>query len=159
QEAELQDRLRVDEALALYAALYANPRPAEPLLEQWGLTDKRRSEFRQLSGGQKQRLFIALALINNPELVFLDELTSSLDPQARRLSWGLVRQVRDAGTTVVLVTHSMEEAERLCDRVAVIDRGRLVAFGSPDELTRIGGTGQRVRFSTNARFRREMLID
>lgn len=157
QEAELQERLRVEEGVKLYAAFYANPRPAAPLLDQWGLSTKRRSEFRQLSGGQKQRLFIALALINNPELVFLDELTSGLDPQARRLSWDLVRQVRESGTTVVLVTHAMEEAEHLCDRVAVIDRGKVVAIGSPDELTRQASAEQRVRFSTNERFQAEML--
>jgi len=157
QEAELQDRLRVHEAVQLYASFYAQPRPTTPLLEQWGLADKRDAEFRQLSGGQKQRLFIALALINNPELVFLDELTARLDPQARRLSWDLVRQVRACGTTVILVTHVMEEIERLCDRVAVIDHGKLVALGTPEELTHRASGEQRVHFSANGRFHVDML--
>ena len=157
QEAELQDRLRVHEAVQLYASFYAQPRPTTPLLEQWGLADKRDAEFRQLSGGQKQRLFIALALINNPELVFLDELTARLDPQARRLSWDLVRQVRACGTTVILVTHVMEEIERLCDRVAVIDHGKLVALGTPEELTHRASGEQRVHFSANGSFHVDML--
>jgi ABC-2 type transport system ATP-binding protein len=104
------------------------------LLERLGLTDKRNAWFMTLSGGQKQRLFIALALINDPELVFLDELTTGLDPQARRAIWDLVRGIRDRGKTVVLTTHLMEEAERLCDRVAVIDHGRVVDVGAPSEL-------------------------
>ena len=104
------------------------------LLEQLGLSDKRNAWFMTLSGGQKQRLFIALALINDPELVFLDELTTGLDPQARRAIWELVRGIRERGKTVFLTTHLMEEAERLCDRVAIIDHGRIIDIGTPAEL-------------------------
>jgi ABC-2 type transport system ATP-binding protein len=104
------------------------------LIEQLGLGDKRNAWFMTLSGGQKQRLFIALALINDPELVFLDELTTGLDPQARRAIWDLVRGIRQRGKTVFLTTHLMEEAERLCDRVAIIDDGRIVDIGAPAEL-------------------------
>ena len=106
------------------------------LLEQLGLSEKRNAWFMTLSGGQKQRLFIALALINDPELVFLDELTTGLDPQARRAIWDLVRGIRDRGKTVFLTTHLMEEAERLCDRVAILDHGRLVDIGTPAALVR-----------------------
>ena len=104
------------------------------LIEQLGLSDKRHAWFMTLSGGQKQRLFIALALINDPEVVFLDELTTGLDPQARRAIWDLVRDIRQRGKTVFLTTHLMEEAERLCDRVAIIDHGRIVDIGAPSEL-------------------------
>jgi ABC-2 type transport system ATP-binding protein len=106
------------------------------LIEQLGLSEKRNAWFMTLSGGQKQRLFIALALINDPELVFLDELTTGLDPQARRAIWELVRGIRQRGKTVFLTTHLMEEAERLCDRVAILDHGRLVDIGSPQALVR-----------------------
>jgi ABC-2 type transport system ATP-binding protein len=106
------------------------------LIEQLGLSDKRNAWFMTLSGGQKQRLFIALALINDPELVFLDELTTGLDPQARRAIWDLVRGIRQRGKTVFLTTHLMEEAERLCDRVAIIDHGRIIDIGTPAELVR-----------------------
>ena len=104
------------------------------LLEQLGLSDKRDAWFMTLSGGQKQRLFIALALINDPEVVFLDELTTGLDPQARRAIWDLVRGIRVRGKTVFLTTHLMEEAERLCDRVAIIDHGLIVDVGTPAQL-------------------------
>jgi ABC-2 type transport system ATP-binding protein len=109
-------------------------------MEQWGLAEKRNAPFASLSGGQRQRLFVALALVNDPEVVFLDEMTAGLDPAARRVAWGLIRGVRDRGTTVVLVTHYMDEAEQLCDRVAVIDRGRVAAVDTPDGLiNRFGG--------------------
>jgi ABC-2 type transport system ATP-binding protein len=136
QEAQLQKRIKVREAVDLWASLY--PRSVDPgaLLEQLGLTDKRNAWFMTLSGGQKQRLFIALALINDPEVVFLDELTTGLDPQARRAIWDLVRGIRQRGKTVFMTTHLMEEAERLCDRVAVIDHGRIVDIGSPASLVR-----------------------
>jgi ABC-2 type transport system ATP-binding protein len=134
QEAQLQKRIKVHEAIALWASLYANPLPADRLLEQLGLTEKRNAWFMTLSGGQKQRLFIALALINDPELVFLDELTTGLDPQARQAIWELVRGIRGRGKTVLLTTHLMEEAERLCDRVAIIDRGRIVDVDTPSGL-------------------------
>jgi ABC-2 type transport system ATP-binding protein len=134
QEAQLQKRIKVREAVALWASLYKQPLDGERLLDQLGLGQKRNAWFMTLSGGQKQRLFIALALINDPELVFLDELTTGLDPQARRAIWELVRGIRARGKTVFLTTHLMEEAERLCDRVAIIDRGRIVDVGAPAEL-------------------------
>jgi ABC-2 type transport system ATP-binding protein len=136
QEAQLQKRIKVWEAVALWASLYRKPVDGDRLIEQLGLSDKRNAWFMTLSGGQKQRLFIALALINDPELVFLDELTTGLDPQARRAIWDLVRGIRQRGKTVFLTTHLMEEAERLCDRVAIIDHGRIVDIGSPAELVR-----------------------
>jgi len=136
QEAQLQKRIKVKEAVALWASLYPRPVDGARLLEQLGLGDKRDAWFMTLSGGQKQRLFIALALINDPELVFLDELTTGLDPQARRAIWDLVRGIRDRGKTVLLTTHLMEEAERLCDRVAIIDHGRIVDADTPAGLVR-----------------------
>jgi ABC-2 type transport system ATP-binding protein len=134
QEAQLQKRIKVREAVALWSSLYRKPVDGDRLIEQLGLGDKRNAWFMTLSGGQKQRLFIALALINDPELVFLDELTTGLDPQARRAIWDLVRDVRQRGKTVFLTTHLMEEAERLCDRVAIIDHGRIVDIGTPADL-------------------------
>ena len=136
QEAQLQKRIKVREAVGLWASLYEKPLDGDRLLEQLGLTEKRNAWFMSLSGGQKQRLFIALALINDPELVFLDELTTGLDPQARRAIWDLVRGIRERGKTVFLTTHLMEEAERLCDRVAIIDHGRIVDIDTPDGLVR-----------------------
>ena len=136
QEAQLQKRIKVWEAVDLWASLYANPVDGNRLLDQLGMREKRDAWFMTLSGGQKQRLFIALALIHDPELVFLDELTTGLDPQARRAIWDLVRGIRDRGKTVFLTTHLMEEAERLCDRVAVLDHGRIIDVGTPSELIR-----------------------
>jgi ABC-2 type transport system ATP-binding protein len=136
QEAQLQKRIKVREAVALWASLYKTRVDADRLLEQLGLAEKRHAWFMTLSGGQKQRLFIALALINDPEVVFLDELTTGLDPQARRAIWDLVRGIRARGKTVFLTTHLMEEAERLCDRVAIIDHGRIVDMDSPAGLVR-----------------------
>jgi len=135
QQAQLQKRIKVWEAVDLWASLYQKKATdGERLLEQLGLTDKRNAWFMNLSGGQKQRLFIALALINDPEVVFLDELTTGLDPQARRAIWDLVRGIRERGKTVFLTTHLMEEAERLCDRVAIIEHGRIIDMDSPDKL-------------------------
>src|ERR1700685_2403109 len=137
QEAQLQKRIKVWEAVDLWASLYRKKAvDGERLLEQLGLRDKRNAWFMTLSGGQKQRLFIALALINDPELVFLDELTTGLDPQARRAIWDLVRGIRERGKTVFLTTHLMEEAERLCDRVAIIEHGRIIDIGTPAGLVR-----------------------
>jgi ABC-2 type transport system ATP-binding protein len=137
QQAQLQKRIKVWEAVHLWAALYRRPTTdGERLLDQLGLAEKRNAWFMNLSGGQKQRLFIALALINDPEVVFLDELTTGLDPQARRAIWELVRGIRARGKTVFLTTHLMEEAERLCDRVAIIERGRIIDIGTPDQLIR-----------------------
>ena len=137
QQAQLQKRIKVWEAVDLWASLYQKKAiDAERLLEQLGLVEKRNTWFMNLSGGQKQRLFIALALINDPEVVFLDELTTGLDPQARRAIWELVRGIRERGKTVFLTTHLMEEAERLCDRVAIIEHGRVIDIDRPDSLVK-----------------------
>lgn len=144
QDSSLPDRLRVGEALRLFAD---SPEQAERAVNDWQLGDLTRVPFAGLSGGQRQRLFLALALVNRPELVFLDELTQGLDPDARRSVWALIERVRDHGTTVVLVTHFMEEAEVLCDRVAVMTAGRLVAQGTPAQLIDRHGRGVRVRFA------------
>jgi ABC-2 type transport system ATP-binding protein len=137
QQAQLQKRIKVWEAVDLWASLYQKKSiDATHLLEQLGLTDKRNAWFMNLSGGQKQRLFIALALINDPEVVFLDELTTGLDPQARHAIWGLVRGIRERGKTVFLTTHLMEEAERLCDRVAIMEHGRIIDIDTPESLVR-----------------------
>ena len=137
QEAQLQKRIKVKEAVHLWANLYGRKvSDGEKLLEQLGLAEKRSSWFMTLSGGQKQRLFIVLALINDPEVVFLDELTTGLDPQSRRAIWELVRGIRERGKTVFLTTHLMEEAEKLCDRVAIIEHGRIIDMDSPDALIR-----------------------
>jgi ABC-2 type transport system ATP-binding protein len=137
QEAQLQKRIKVKEAVHLWANLYGRKiSDGEKLLEQLGLAEKRNSWFMTLSGGQKQRLFIVLALINDPEVVFLDELTTGLDPQSRRAIWELVRGIRERGKTVFLTTHLMEEAEKLCDRVAIIEHGKIVDMDSPEALIR-----------------------
>ena len=135
QQAQLQKRIKVWEAVDLWTSLYKKKAvDGERLLEQLGLIDKRNAWFMNLSGGQKQRLFIALALINDPEVVFLDELTTGLDPQSRRAIWELVRGIRERGKTVFLTTHLMEEAERLCDRVAIIEHGRIIDIDTPAGL-------------------------
>jgi len=136
QQAQLQKRIKVREAVDLWASLYPRPVDGDALLERLGLADKRQAWFMTLSGGQKQRLFIALALIHDPDVVLLDELTTGLDPQARRAIWDLVREIRARGKTVLLTTHLMEEAERLCDRVAIVERGRIVDIGTPAGLVR-----------------------
>ena len=150
QSSALPDHVRVGEALDLFSAILPGGQDWREVMKQWGLADKRRASFHSLSGGQRQRLFIALALVNGPELVFLDEMTTGLDPAARRVAWDLVREVRDRGTTVVLVTHFMEEAERLCDRIAVMDAGRIVAEGTPAQLTAQHAEYVTVIFSTDA---------
>jgi ABC-2 type transport system ATP-binding protein len=140
QEAALPDRLRVWEALDLFASLAPAATDWRVLMDQWGLAGKRTASFASLSGGQRQRLFVALALVNDPEVVFLDELTQGLDPAARRVAWGLIRAIQERGATVVLVTHYMDEAEQLCDRIAVVDGGRVVATDTPQGLiSRFGG--------------------
>jgi ABC-2 type transport system ATP-binding protein len=137
QQAQLQKRIKVWEAVDLWASLYGKKAlDGENLLDQLGLTEKRSDWFMNLSGGQKQRLFIALALINDPEVVFLDELTTGLDPQARHAIWNLVRAIRERGKTVFLTTHLMEEAERLCDRVAIIEHGKIIDIDTPESLVR-----------------------
>lgn len=145
QQSNLPDRMKVWEALDLYSAFYESPVDWKNLLKQLGLEEKRDARFGKLSGGQKQRLFIALALLPNPNLVFLDELTTGLDPQARHTIWDLVRSVRDQGKTIYLTTHFMEEAERLCDRVAILDHGKIVALDTPRAL--IGKLAQHERVS------------
>ncbi|GAB2475077.1 ABC transporter ATP-binding protein [Xylanimonas ulmi] len=134
QESHLHDKITVEEALRLYAAFYSDPADVEELLTLLDLQDKRRTQFAKLSGGQKQRLSIALALVGRPKVAILDELTTGLDPAARRATWDLVERVRATGVTILLVTHFMDEAERLCDRLVIIDRGRVVATGTPGEL-------------------------
>ncbi|MFF7755072.1 ABC transporter ATP-binding protein [Streptomyces sp. NPDC007971] len=136
QQSELQPRLTVREALELYAAFYPDPADWRPLAERLGLTAKLGTRFGKLSGGQQQRLSIALALIGSPRVVVLDELTTGLDPRARRDTWQLIEDVRASGVTVLLVTHFMEEAQRLCDRIAVVDRGRVAALDTPAGLVR-----------------------
>ncbi len=149
QESALPDRIKVWEALDLFASVASKALDWHVLLEQWGLADKRKANFANLSGGQKQRLFIALSLVNNPEVVFLDEMTTGLDPAARRVAWDLIRAVRDRGTTIVLVTHFMDEAENLCDRVAIVDKGKIVASDTPQGLIASHATAVRVIFSTD----------
>jgi len=150
QESELADHLRVWETLDLYASFYPAPRDWEGLIEDLGLADKRNTAFRKLSGGQKQRLSIALALVGNPKIAILDELTTGLDPQARRDTWQLIEDVRAGGVTVVLVTHFMEEAERLADRIALIDEGRVVALDTPAGIVSRVDTEHRLRFRPSA---------
>jgi len=147
QESALPRHLHVEEALRLFASFYERSADADDLIERLGLSDKRSAAFSKLSGGQKQRLFIALALVSKPEVVFFDELTTGLDPQARHSMWELVRDVRDSGCTVVLTTHSMEEAERLCDRVLIIDHGAVVAVDTPDALVSSLGAERRLVFT------------
>ncbi|WP_262063793.1 ABC transporter ATP-binding protein [Streptomyces sp. STR69] len=150
QESELQAKLTVREALELYAALYPHPADWQPLAERLGLTAKLTTRFAKLSGGQKQRLFIALALIGNPRVVVLDELTTGLDPRARRDTWQLIEEVRASGVTVLLVTHFMEEAQRLCDRIAVIDKGKVAALDTPDGLIRRSAGSTVISFTPSA---------
>jgi ABC-2 type transport system ATP-binding protein len=148
QKSQLPDQLTVGEVLDLFASFYPDPAPWPALVERLGLSEKKNSWVSKLSGGQLQRVFIALALINRPKLVFLDELTTGLDPQARRSIWDLVREVRAGGCTVFLTTHYMEEAETLCDRVAIVDHGKIVALDTPAALVGNLGADTRVLFET-----------
>ncbi|MEU6145828.1 ABC transporter ATP-binding protein [Streptomyces sp. NPDC047081] len=150
QESELQPKLTVREALEMYASFYPSPLDWAPLAERLGLTAKLTTRFGKLSGGQKQRLFIALALIGNPRVVVLDELTTGLDPRARRDAWELIEDVRAGGVTVLLVTHFMEEAQRLCDRIAVIDKGRVAALDTPAGLIRRSAGATVISFTPSA---------
>lgn len=159
QEAHLPDNLKVWEAMDMYAAFYERHLDWEELLEDLGLAEKRNTAFRKLSGGQKQRLFIALALLHDPELVFLDELTTGLDPRARRVIWDLVREVRQRGKTIFLTTHYMDEAESLCDRVAIIDRGKLVALDTPASLIQGLEISERVIFRSGEQGTTGLLAD
>ncbi|MCH5674234.1 ABC transporter ATP-binding protein [Streptomyces gilvus] len=150
QQSELQPKLTVREALRLYASFYPHPLDWAPLAERLGLTPKLSTRFGKLSGGQKQRLFIALALVGNPRVVVLDELTTGLDPRARRDTWQLIEDVRASGVTVLLVTHFMEEAQRLCDRIAVIDQGRVAALDTPAGLIRRSAGATVISFTPSA---------
>jgi ABC-2 type transport system ATP-binding protein len=147
QESSLPHRMKVWEALDLFSGLQPGGPPWRTVMDEWGLTQKASAYFGSLSGGQRQRLLVALALVNRPRLVFLDEMTTGLDPAARRATWQLIERIRDAGTTVVLVTHFMDEAERLCDRLAVVAAGRVVDTGSPAELVARSTDGVTVEFS------------
>jgi ABC-2 type transport system ATP-binding protein len=150
QQSRLPDQLRVAEALELFSSFYPDPADWRELMEVLGITAKASTPFRKLSGGQQQRLSIALALVGNPRAAVLDELTTGLDPQARRDTWDLIEGVRERGVTIVLVTHFMEEAERLCDRVALIDAGRVVALDTPAALAQRVETEQRIQFRPSA---------
>ncbi|MEJ2668654.1 MAG: ABC transporter ATP-binding protein [Deinococcales bacterium] len=147
QSSALPSRVKVNEALRLFASFY--PRPVDPrsLLDRLGLTDKGDAYVATLSGGQRQRVFIALALVNGPDLVFLDELTTGLDPQARLAIWNVIREIRDSSTTVVLTTHYMEEAETLCDRVAIVDHGNIIALDTVPALLRSASTSHTLSFT------------
>jgi ABC-2 type transport system ATP-binding protein len=150
QEGQLPDRIQVWEALDLYASFYDRPADWTGLLDRLGLAEKRNTPYAKLSGGQKQRLSIALALVGTPEIAILDELTTGLDPQARRDTWAVIEELREGGVTIVLVTHFMEEAERLADRVALIDSGKLVALDTPAGLVARADDQQRIRFRPSA---------
>ncbi|MEV4564949.1 ABC transporter ATP-binding protein [Nonomuraea sp. NPDC049419] len=150
QSAALPEKIKVREALDLYASFYPDPADWHELIDRVGLGGKRDTQFRNLSGGQRQRLSVALALVGRPRVAVLDELTTGLDPQARRDTWELIEQVRASGVTIVLVTHFMEEAERLCDRLALIDAGRVVATDTPEGLIAQVGGDQRLRFRPSA---------
>ncbi|CAM5276145.1 ABC transporter ATP-binding protein [Streptomyces atroolivaceus] len=146
QESSFPDAIKVAEALELYSSFYRDPADWRELMERVGLTQKRNAHYKALSGGQKQRLSIALALVGNPKVAILDELTTGLDPQARRDTWSLIERVRDTGVTILLVTHFMDEAERLSDRIAVIDGGRVAAVDTPAGLIAQASAVQQVRF-------------
>lgn len=152
QESELPDRIKVRETMELFSSFYSRTLEWKDILDNLALLDKSEAYFSDLSGGQKRRLFVALALVGDPEIVFLDELTSGLDPQARRIIWELVTKLRDEGRTIFLSTHYMDEAERLCDRVAIIDHGRIIALDTPDRLISSLGFGIRVIFTASGNF-------
>lgn len=157
QESRFQDRAKVREVVETFAALYPDPVEVGPLLDRLGLTEKAETQYARLSGGQQQRVSIAVALVGRPDVVILDELTTGLDPQARRDTWSLVEDLKDSGVTIILVTHFMEEAERLADRLALIDDGRLVAVDTPRGLVESVGLDQHLRFSTAATVEDEWL--
>lgn len=158
QSSALPERLRIAEAIQLFAHARRIPVDVDATIATWRLEALRDRAFGSLSGGEQQRLFVALALLGDPELVLLDELTTGLDPSARHATWDLIRQVRDRGTTVVLVTHFMDEAEMLCDRVAIMDRGQIVACDTPRALTAHGGEPVTITFSADGGYRPEHLL-
>lgn len=149
QESRFHDRVKVREVVETFASFYPDPLDVPALLERLGLDGKADTLYSRLSGGQQQRVSIAVALVGRPRAVILDELTTGLDPQARRETWGLVEELQDSGVTIVLVTHFMEEAERLADHLALIDEGRLVALDTPRGLVDSVGLEQRLRFTTS----------
>ena len=149
QTAALPPKITVDEALALFASMYSDPADPSALLHELGIASKGRSYVDKLSGGQRQRVFIALALLGKPELVFLDELTTALDPQARLAMWDVVRSIREGGATVLMTTHDMDEAQALCDRVGIIDHGRLIALDTVPNLVASLGGGAEVELRTS----------
>lgn len=157
QESSLPDKIKVREAMEMFSSLYPRTIDWKNLLIKLNLEDKVNSYFRDLSGGQKQRLFIAIALINNPELIFLDELSTGLDPQARHTMWDLIKDIRNEGKTIFITTHYMEEAELLCDRVAIIDQGKIVALDTPQNLIKSLGQEKRLIFSLESEFSIEKL--
>jgi ABC-2 type transport system ATP-binding protein len=159
QESRLQDKVKVREVLATYASFYRNPADWRELVDVLGLGDKMESRYGSLSGGQKQRVSVALALVGNPEIAILDELTTGLDPQARRSTWETIEAIRERGVTVVLVTHFMEEAERLCNRIMVVDGGTAVAIDTPAGLIASIGSGQRLRFTPSGPIPDELIHD
>jgi ABC-2 type transport system ATP-binding protein len=159
QQSELPEKIKVWEALDLYSSFYRRPVSWERLIDEVGLSGKRDTRYGKLSGGQKQRVSIALALLGDPQIAVLDELTTGLDPQARRDTWQLIERIRDKGVTILLVTHFMEEAEQLCDRVAVIDSGRVVAVDTPTGLVSRVSPAQRIRFRPSAPLDDRMLED
>jgi ABC-2 type transport system ATP-binding protein len=159
QAGALPAKLRVGEILEEYRSFYRDPADVDELLDVLGLSAKRGDYYRSLSGGQRQRLSVALALIGRPRIAVLDEMTTGLDPQARRDTWELIEGIRDRGVTIVLVTHFMEEAERLCDRVAMIDSGRVVALDTPASLAARARGGKSVRFLPSAPFDETLLTD
>ena len=157
QESQLPARLKVWEAISLFSSFYKKNIESTPLLKELGLEEKKGSYFDKLSGGQKQRLFIALALLNDPDLIFLDELTTGLDPQARRATWNLITDIRKRGKTIFLTTHFMEEAERLCDRVAIMDHGKIMALDTPQNLIRNISMETRLIFNITGSFELDTL--
>ena len=159
QESALPGKLRVGEILDLYRSFYSEPADVGEFIDTLGLAGKRKDYYRSLSGGQRQRLSIALALIGRPKIAVLDEMTAGLDPQARRDTWDLIEGVRNRGVTILLVTHFMEEAERLCDRVALIDAGHVVALDSPAGLAARASGGTSVRFVPSASFDDRLLSE
>jgi len=157
QESQLPARLKVWEAISLFSSFYKKNIESTPLLKELGLEEKKGSYFDKLSGGQKQRLFIALALLNDPDLIFLDELTTGLDPQARRATWNLITDIRKRGKTIFLTTHFMEEAEKLCDRVAIMDHGKIMALDTPQNLIRNISMETRLIFNITGSFELDTL--
>ncbi|MFJ6154321.1 ABC transporter ATP-binding protein [Micromonospora profundi] len=159
QESSFPDAIKVAEALELYSSFYRDPVDWRELMGLLGLTEKRDTQYKALSGGQKQRLSIALALVGNPKVAILDELTTGLDPQARRDTWSVIERVRDTGVTILLVTHFMDEAERLSDRIVVIDRGRVAAVDTPAGLIERATAVQQVRFRVSQPLDKSVLIE